>query len=137
MTKAIDLVARSLRILRVQDSNSVTDPTDYATAQIALNAMMRRMEADGVSLGWQDIVSSQDDLPLPPEAEEAVAYLLAVKLRPEYGSTLDPDTVQYAKDGLNQLRRDNEVATPLQPILDAPQSLPYGATYFGFGDIYY
>ena len=135
--KAVELIGRSLRVLRVIDPFEPVDPVLFENAVTALNGMLTRWEANGVSLGWQNVSQPDDVLPLPPEAEEAVMFNLAVTLRPEFGATMDQDTLGMAKNGLNALRRENEVATPIQPILDAPAALPYGATYFGFGDLYY
>jgi len=59
-------------------------------------------------------VNNPDDtLPAPEEAEEAIAYNLALKLRPEYGVAMDPDTLEFAKSGLDALRRDIKVASPM------------------------
>jgi hypothetical protein len=86
----------------------------------ALNAMMQRWEADLLSLGWSPVASPGDELPIPVEAEQPVAYCLAVLLAPEYGVTPLSTVTQEANAGLNALLRDQAVATPILPILDAP-----------------
>lgn len=92
------------------------------TAIEALNAMMQRWEADLLSLGWSPVSGPQDDLPIPVEAEQAVAYCLAVILAPEYGVTPLPSVSQMAVSGYGDLLRDQAVATPIMPILDCPST---------------
>ena len=112
--KALQLITRSLRLLRVIDRAEAPEAEDAQAALMALNAMMRRWEANGIALGWNALSDVQEDLPIPPEAEEAIAYNLAVVLRPEYGATLDPDVIGLASGSLSALRRDVKVANPLQ-----------------------
>lgn len=113
MTTAATIVARALRLLRVIDPTEAPEAEDFDTARTALNGMMRRWEANGLALGWQDVENPADELPAPPEAEQAIAFNLALVLRAEYGVSLDPDVVQMASDGLAELRRDVLVANPL------------------------
>lgn len=113
MTTVAQIVARSLRLLRVVDSNEAPEAEDFETARIALNGMMQRWEANGLALGWQPVQTPAEEFPAPPEAEQAIAYNLALMLRPEYGANLEPDVVQTANDGLSELRRDMLVANPL------------------------
>lgn len=114
MAKVLDIVSRALRLLRVTDVNDVPAPEDMATAIVALNAMLQRWEANGLALGWSRVAEPDDVLPLPEEAEEAVAYNLAVRLRAEYGVSLDPDVAAIAAEGLSLLRRDRIVAAPIE-----------------------
>lgn len=113
MTTAANIVARALRLLRVLDPNEATEAEDFETARVAMNSMLRRWEANGLALGWQDIENPADEMPIPAEAEQAVTFNLALTLRPEYGVSLDPDVVAMAQEGLSELRRDVLVANPL------------------------
>lgn len=114
MPKVADIVSRALRIIRVTDSHDSPPAQDMADGIAALNSMMRRWEANGLALGWSSVDGPDDQAPLPDEALEAVAYNLALKLRPEYGAALEPDVIQTAAHGLNELRRDVKVASPLE-----------------------
>lgn len=120
MTTVAKLVARSLRLIQVIDPSQSVDDQDMETAIEALNAMMQRWEADLLSLGWSAVASPSDVLPIPVEAEQAVAYALAVIVASEYGVTPLPAVTQLANNGLNDLLRDQAVATPIRPILDCP-----------------
>lgn len=113
MPAVAKIVARALRILRVVDSGETTPAGDFETARDALNAMLRRWEANGIALGWQEVENPTDEMPTPDEAERAIIFNLAVELRPEYGVAIDPDVIANARDGLAELRRDVLVANPL------------------------
>lgn len=113
MTTVVQLVSRSLRLLRVLDANEAAEAEDFATAVVALNAMCTRWEANGMALGWADVTAPDEEIPVPPEAEEAVVYNLALRLRAEYGVSLDQDVVSFARQGLAEIRRDRAVEMPL------------------------
>lgn len=114
MAKVEETVSAALRILRVIDARQPVKPADMSTAIKALNSMMRRWEANTLSLGWSDVSNPSDDMPVPDEALEPIEFNLAVRLRPEYGTTLDPDTLQMARQGKADLQRDQKRATPLE-----------------------
>lgn len=116
MAQVKDIVRDALGHLRVIDANVPVKPIDMRDAIRALNLMVRRWEADGLALGWSDVAEPTDALPLPPEAEEAVGYNLALRLRARYGVQVDPDIVALASAGLSALQRDRIVEMPL--VLD-------------------
>lgn len=121
MTTAATIVSRALRLLRVVDSNEAPEAEDFETARQALNGMLRRWEANGLALGWQDVDNPADELSIPAEAEQAVAFNLALMLRAEYGVSLDADVVGFAQEGLADLRRDVLVANPLVLVPRLPR----------------
>lgn len=125
MTTAAQIVGRALRLLRVVDPNEAPEAEDFETARVALNSMLRRWEANGLALGWQDVQNPADELAIPAEADQAVAFNLAVMLRAEYGVTLDPDVFTMATDGLADLRRDMLVANPLVLVPRMPRTGRY------------
>jgi hypothetical protein len=114
MATVSDIVGRALRILRVINPVQPIQASDMETGIAALNAMMRRWEANTLALGWSDVADGEDTAPLPDEAIEAVVYNLALKLRPEYGADLEPDVIETARQGLADLQRDQILATPLE-----------------------
>lgn len=115
MTQVADILRDALSHLKVQDANSAIKPIDARDGIRALNMMLRRWEANGLALGWTDVSDPTDTLPLPAEAEEAVGYNLALRLRARYGVSLDPDVIELARMGLGELRRDRMVEMPLSP----------------------
>ena len=120
MTQVAQIVTRALRLLRALDANEAAEAMDMQTAIQALNALMHRWEANGLRLNWVDVSGPEDVMPTPSEAEQAISFNLAVTLRPEYGAPLEPDVVEAAANGLNELRRDNYVARPITVRLNLP-----------------
>lgn len=74
--------------------------------------MMNRWEADGISLGWSDVTDGANTLPAPVEAEEAIAYNLAVVIAPEYGVMPSTLVGQGADSGYKAVLRDVWAAQP-------------------------
>jgi hypothetical protein len=122
MTTVASIVRDALLHLRVQDAAEAVDAQAMQDAIRALNTMMARWEADGVSLGWTAVSSPTDTLPAPPEAEAAISYNLALRLRARYGVAVEPDVIQMATDGLAALRADviansyNRLSYPDLPV---------------------
>lgn len=104
MSKAIDVIRDALGHLRVVDAQGPLNEQDTADALRVLNLMMRSLEADGINLGWSDVATANDTLPIPPEAEEAIGYGLAVRLRARYGTAPDADVAILAAAGISMLR---------------------------------
>jgi hypothetical protein len=120
MTTALQIVTRALRLIQVIDPQQSVSSLDYETSQTALNAMLRRWEANGLAMGWQDVDSPSDALPVPPEAEEAIAYQLALRLAPEYGISPMPAVVEGAAQFMNDILRDRAVEMPMRQTPDVP-----------------
>lgn len=104
MSTVYDLVRDALLHLRVVPASQTVPAGDMADGIRALNLMMRELEADGLSLGWSDVDAPAATLPLPPEAERAVGYLLAMTLRSQYGTEIDPDLIALATQSEASLR---------------------------------
>ena len=106
MSAVGDVVRTALLHLRVIPATQPIKAVVMRDGIDALNQMMVRWEADGVALGWHTVADAGDTLPVPPEAEEAVGYNLALRLRARYGVDLDPDVIEFARDGLARLMAD-------------------------------
>ena len=130
MTQVADILRDALGHLRVIDADSAIDAIAARDGIRALNMMVRRWEANGLAMGWMDVSSPEDVLPLPAEAEEAAGYNLAVRLASLYGADITPDIAVLARDGLAELRRDIKVASPLSP--DAGQCGGYNIRTDGY-----
>lgn len=123
MTKVATIVNDALQILRVIDKNSAADAGDARDMVRGLNLLVRGWEVEGISLGWQDVADAGNELPAPPEAEEAITFNLAVRMRSKFGKTLDADVIAIASDTLAMLRA--WVAANEYDRLSYPD-LPYG-----------
>lgn len=114
MSTVAQIVRDALLHLGVLDAEEAVEAVDSSDAIRALNLMMSRWEASGLALGWTEVSSPDDDLPAPPEAEEAIGFNLALRLRPRYDLPIAPDVVQMANDSLAILRRDVQAQSPLR-----------------------
>lgn len=135
MSKVGEVIRDALLLLRVVDADEAPEADDSKDAIRALNLMMASFEAEGVSVGWSNVASPDDDMPCPPENEEGIAYLLATRLRPRYGVALDADVVQGAQAGMAAMRAQVASADYTRvsyPDLPAGQGQPFGAWYEGF-----
>lgn len=132
-----DMIARSMRLIRVLDPGEAPEASDYETSIMALNGMMTRLEANGTSLGWSNVVSPGDVIPIPAEAEEPIAYMLAIRIGPEYG--VAPDPVISAAAGLGEaaLLRDVLVASPIYNESTGPCPNMRGRWYDIYSDSAY
>lgn len=129
MSAVADTVRAALLILRVQPANQPVKAVDMADGIDALNNLMTRWEADGVAMGWRNVSSPSDELPVPPEAVEAVRYNLALRLRSTFGADLDPDVVEFARDGLARIMADIASRDAARLSYDLPVAeaqRPYG-----------
>lgn len=120
MTTVSDFVKDTLGLLGVVDVRQPVPPESMSQAIRFLNRVCGRLEANTLSLGWADVENPSDTLPLRPEAELGVMYLLAVVLAPQYQVAVSREVVAGGEQFLTDLRRDQVVATPLQPLLDLP-----------------
>lgn len=120
MTIVADFIRDTLGCLGVVDVRQPVRPEDMQTGIRFLNRLVTRLEANQVSVGWSDVSSPSDTLPLPPEAELGVMYTLAIVMAPQYLVTPSAEVMAGAEIFMNDLQRDQAVATPIRPILDAP-----------------
>lgn len=131
MSIVADIIRDALSHLRVQDPRQPVKPEHARDAIRALNLMMRRWEANGIALGWSDVVEPTDELPAPPEAEEAIGYNLALRLQSRFRAQLDDAGTQAAKNGLAELMGDVHGNLYERLCYD---DLPAGEGQPGFGD---
>ncbi len=113
-------VKGSLELIQVINPRQPVVAADMQTGIAVLNQMMRRNEANGLALGWQPVENPSDTMPIPDEAEMPIQYQLAMALCPRYGVEPMQMVASTAYSLMNDLLRDQMVATPIQPILDCP-----------------
>ena len=128
---ALELIARSLRLIGVIDAIEPPSAESAVSAIIALNGMCTRWEANGLSFGWSNVADAADTLPASDEYHSTLAYNLAVEIAPEYGAPVSDVVGVRASQYLDDLRRDVQVANPIEPILDVPMPQANGAFRLG------
>ncbi|WP_337053994.1 hypothetical protein [Pseudoxanthomonas sp. USHLN014] len=120
MTKVAEIVGSALALLRVTDASEAPEAEDMATGISVLNMMAKTWEAGGYTIGWTPVANPDDDLASAPEADEALIYNLAVKLRPRYGQALEPDVVDQAR----RLKADVLAAVFAANPMEMPRGIP-------------
>ncbi len=118
--KVANLISRSLRLLQVINANETPKAKDYETGIETLNSMVSRWEANGIPLGWSPVSAPDDTVPAPDSAHDAIAYHLALRLRPEYGASVDPDVFQTAQSLMADVLRDVYTSQDNSQATNAP-----------------
>jgi hypothetical protein len=137
MTAVSQVVRDALLVLRVVDATEAPEAEDEQDAIRSLNLMMRAWEVDGYNLGWSDVATGADELPVPPENEEAVIYNLAKRLRGKYGAAMDEDSLRIAEQGMASISAQATSADYMQiryPDLPAGQGQRVGSWRDGFSN---
>lgn len=114
MATVAEIVSGALGLLRVLDATEAPEAEDMETAISALNMMMVRWEANGYSVGWSPVSNPADVMPNVPEADEAIMYNLAIKLRPRYGVSIDPDVFADASRLKSDVLADVFASSPME-----------------------
>lgn len=116
MTKVAEFVRDTLGMIGVVDPRQTVQAADEATTIRFLNRLMTRIEANGTSFGWVDVSNPSDTLPLPPEAELGVMYVLAIIMAAQFSIPAPPEVVAGAQRFEADLLRDQAVATPIRQV---------------------
>jgi citrate lyase gamma subunit len=135
MTQVAQIVQDTLLELRVIGSNEAPDDDDARDCVRSLNTMMREWEVDGIALGWSDVMDVTDTLHVPPEAEGALTFNLAVRMAAQFGKELRQDTVAKADAGKTRLMNQialNECVPVSYPDLPIGNNQPYGTWRDGY-----
>lgn len=135
MSKVGEVVRDALLLLRVVDADETPAARPVQDGIRSLNLMMTSLESEGLSLGWSAVATPDDAMPVMAEAEEAITYMLATRLRPLYGVAIDPDVQDRARSLLGLLRAQVASADYSRlsyPDLPSGQGRPGGAWYEGF-----
>lgn len=126
MTTVADFARIPFGLLQIVSPQQAIKSQDMDTFITVLNAVCQRLEANGISLGWQPVDNPSDVLPMQVESQLGVAYQTALTMAPMWGVNPMPAVVAGAQQYMEDLRRDQAVATPIQPILDAPMPFTLG-----------
>lgn len=128
MTKVADIVKDALEHLGVIDTRQPVQAADMQTGIRALNMMMRTWEAIGLSLGWKDVDNPSDDIPSPPEADQAIGYALAVILAPRFQTPVSAELASLAASSIRSLRAQQAMSEYARVRYD---DLPVGTSWNG------
>lgn len=104
MTTAIKIIGRALRLCRVVDADEPLSANDAQDALDTLNAMLAEWHVAGIGLPDYQFDSLQSTIATDAADAEAIAYQLAIRVAPEYGSELSPAARASAEQAMGRLR---------------------------------
>lgn len=122
MTTAADIVGSALRKIGSVDPDEPIDAGDYESCIAAMNRMVMRWEAKGISVGWSPVFNPDDIIPAPIDAEDALIYNLAIMIAPEYGSSPSQLVTAMAMATMAELKSSLYVTRRLVVNTDMPSS---------------
>ena len=124
--KAGDIIKDALTEITVLGAEAPVEPTDAQGAIRYLNRMMAALDARGIDLGYTEVNSLGDTITVPAGANEAMVYLLALRLFNQYsedGAAVPVILAQNARDGLKTLA---QIAVNIGAT-EYPDTLPIGS----------
>lgn len=122
MTTALDIVGSALRKISAVDASEPIQPGDFAATVSALNRMMARWEAKGITVGWSPVANPGDVINAPTEAEDAIIYNLSAMVAPEYGVPLSQLAAATAAASLAELKNLVYTSHTMELVNDMPRS---------------
>lgn len=103
MSTGLDLIYRSLRLLRVKQTGQTPSDESTADALSVLNSLLAEFYGSDINLP-DYTVTLAGDLNSDAADFEALAYLLAVRLAPEYGVSMSPEFIGQGQQSDARLR---------------------------------
>ena len=96
------IILRALRIISTH--GPLPDTVDFAGSLGTLNALLAEWHVAGIGLPDYSVTGLADTLASDVADRDAVAYQLAIRLAPEYGTELSGLTLRSAEEAMNRLR---------------------------------
>lgn len=123
METAQVLINDALQELIVQAIEQPIEQVDFNIAKRYMNRMMAELAADGVTLGYTQIVNPADLVTIPDGAVNGLIYNLALHLATTYDVAVSPELAVKAADGKRIMTK---IAVQPSPS-NYPDSLPIGS----------
>lgn len=104
MATAHDLINRALRLAKVQDAAEAASAEDAENALDTLNFMLAEWYESDIRLPDYTFPTLTTALASSDADFEAIAHKLAERVAPEYGATLDAQTIANSRLAFARLR---------------------------------
>lgn len=121
--KARELIIDALQQILVQADEEPLEGSNAQTAIRTANRLFWRLAAEGVSFGYTEIDSLDDEITIPNGAEEGAVYLLALALAPQFGAIASEELKYNAKAGRQAMLN---IAVSISPV-NYPDTMPIGS----------
>lgn len=103
METAKSLINDILQEIFVQADEQAIQSIDYNTALRYLNRYMQQLNADGIILGWTNLVLPTDTATIPDGAVLGVIYNTAIQLANSYDVDISPTLAVNAQKGMRTM----------------------------------
>jgi hypothetical protein len=123
MATAAQVLKAALQRILVQGSEAELEPDEYQDAIFAMNNLALAWDAEGIQLGYTEILDLGDDVTVPVGALRGLIANTAIEVSPDYNGTISAGLVQAAKAGLNAIRLIGQS----MPATAFPGTLPIGS----------
>ncbi len=123
MAKVQQVANAALSNILVQGSEAPLEPDEYQDFIFAMNNFMTDLDAKEIQLGYTIVDSLDDEVTIPPGALRGLIFNMGIESAPQYGGVIMPDLRQFAKDGLETMRKLGQV----QATSHYPETLPIGS----------
>lgn len=103
--KANKLIEQILNEINVRASEAPLEDDEVQDTIFHTNAYMQALAADGVDLGWTDIVTLSDDITSPDGAAMGIIANVAIVMAPTFGAVVSPALAAKAAAGLKIMEK--------------------------------
>ena len=123
METAKSVIDDTMQEILVAASEQDIQAVDFATAVRYMNRMMSTFDAEGISLGYTQVVNASDAITIPLGAIEGLIFNLALRLTTSYDIPVAGTLAINAKEGKAAMRN---LSVFIQPTA-YPCTLPIGS----------
>lgn len=102
--KAIEVIARALRLLKVIAADEAPSAEDSRDALEVMNGLFAEWRGSDIFIPDAIVEDVTDDLTIDRADREAVAYQVALRLSPEYGETVSTEFRVAMEEAFSRLR---------------------------------
>lgn len=123
METAETVINDALQELLVQASEQPLEAVDFETAKRYLNRMMFEFDADGINLGFTQVIKASDPITVAYGAINGIIYNLAMHLATTFDVPVGPELALKAVEGKRIMTK---ISTTIGPS-SFPDTLPIGS----------
>ena len=122
MQTVLRTLERAYSKIKVKQSGIDLSSEEIADGISEMNAFMWLQDADGLGVGWSDVSSSDQTLPVADWVIPFVENGTALRLGTEFGVEIDPRLAGMFEEALRVVEKNNVVI----PTIKYPSILPTG-----------
>ena len=105
MATAAQVIKAALQRILVQDSEAPLQADEFQDSIFALNNYMFDLDAEGITLGFTEILTLGQTVTVPTGALRGVIANLAIEMAADFDATVTPALQRAAEEGLKTMRK--------------------------------